>query len=1024
MSSKAHAARAAQGITFRFRPIPTGPPVHRVQLFGEVGDWINPIAMTRQADGSFEVTLDLPVGVYAYKLVVDGAWQTDPANPRTRSTGGQENSVLSVGGADEPLLHAPAGPYVADLDGGGVRITAALRRGAAGQLVVRWGEDSEEPTRETPMSPVADEDQHTVFQAVLPTSARRITYRLAIHGGPRGASIVAPPASEPPFVRARAPGQRPMPAWWRDAVVYTIYVDRFRPAVDRPGWERDPGRGKAAGGHLDGVRRSLGHLRDLGVNVLYLTPIHVGESSHRYDFVDPLTVDPALGGAPAFEALVREAHDLGLRVLLDLSFSHAGASFPPCKDVLANGAASRYAAWFRWDDADPGARRLLHYGRRKDAPLLDLTHPDVEALVLRAVDYWASFGIDGLRLDMAAEVPLALARLVRSKLLALRPDAIVLGEVVPAHAWRWTEGEAVDAATDFGFHGVVTDLVGRRSITAREAMARLVAGDLSRGGPALAQLRFTSTHDHPRLATIAAHAGAPGRERLGLVLLLTLPGVPALLYGEELGLRAASEPRRGHEAEALREDAWADRMPMPWTGAARDPELRALVKTLLAARHASRALREGTLEVLHGGDEVLVFRRQGGDVVDTYVNVGDADVEIEIADDERSMLEPLAQVGLVSVQGETVRLPPRSALVARRIATDRLRPRLNVLARDQDFEHARSVVSGAPTRIDFSVTERCNLRCEHCITFAPARTADGSARTLTSLVLDRVRPWLAGASYFGFVHGGESLTAPVFFDVLLAIQAARGSAPYVAHVLSNGILLTPATTSRLVGLGVTSISVSLDGATAATNDAIRTGGRFDAIVARLRDVVALRRASSLDLRLGLSFVAMQQNLHELVAMVELAAELGVDWVKVEEGVAVNAFSSRSLVGLGPDALRGATLAAKERAKALGIVLVDHTFERAIWRCTLAENPETAAFVAADEYANRSEIHPCRAPWEVACLEPNGDVRLGHFFGPILGNVVTASLEEAWNSPVARQARAVSHAARLCGVTGPVTCLRR
>ena len=461
---------------------------------------------------------------------------------------------------------------------------------------------------------------------------------------------------------------------------------------------------------------------------------------------------------------------------------------------------------------------------------------------------------------------------------------------------------------------------------------------------------------------------------------------------------------------------------MRWEGEGRDLALRELVKKLLAARRASDALREGTLQVLHAEGDLLVYRREAGDVVDTYVNVGDAALELEIADADLPLLEPIVTAGAASVQGETVRLGPRAALVARRLDAAAPPARRNLLARDRDFERGRFVTHATPTRVDFSVTERCNLRCRHCITFAPERTAGGTARTMTPLVLDRLRPWLGGASYFGFVHGGESLTAPIFFEVLEAIRSGRGDAPYVAHLLSNGLLLTPSTVARLSGLGVTSIAVSLDGATAATNDAIREGGRFDAITARLREAVALRRASSLDLRLGLSFVTLAQNVHELSAMVDLAADLGVDWLKIEEGVAVNAFAERSLVGLSRAALQGAVAAAAERAKERGLTFVDHTFERSIWRCTLHEHPETAAFVAADEFANRCEVHPCRAPWEVACVEPNGDVRGGHFFGPVLGNVTTGSLDETWNGQPARDARAASYAARICG-TGPVTCLR-
>jgi MoaA/NifB/PqqE/SkfB family radical SAM enzyme len=328
--------------------------------------------------------------------------------------------------------------------------------------------------------------------------------------------------------------------------------------------------------------------------------------------------------------------------------------------------------------------------------------------------------------------------------------------------------------------------------------------------------------------------------------------------------------------------------------------------------------------------------------------------------------------------------------------------------------------SARPARFFFSVTERCNLRCEHCITHAPERTKNGTARTMTSAVLDALSGDLAFADYFAFVHGGESLTAPIFFDVLDAIATARGREPWVSHLLTNGVLLDVRTAERLVNRGVSSVSVSLDGATAATNDAIRTGGRFLDVRENLRRVLAWRSREGIDLRVGLSVVVLQQNLHELSALVELGADLGVDWIKLEEGVPATPFAKRSLVSCSALEIRSAIDEALDRGRARGLVMVDHTVDRPVWRCRLDE--ATRAFLEADEMANRCEIHPCRTPWETACIEPNGDVRARDFYGSILGNVTQTPLAELWNAAPAQQLRRdVSHS-RLCGPSGPVVCI--
>lgn len=989
-------------VALRFRP--EDASVARVEVLGETSDWRNPIALERGEDGAFGRELDLPVGVYQYKLRLDEAgWALDPSNPRTRSARGMQNSVLVVGGAPEPILFAPAPPWIEELERGGVRVLVGVRKpvGEAPRLFVR--EDGATWSA-VPLAEAFEEDEHVFFTGEAPTSAPLVT--LAVEAGAT--------RFEAPWTRAPAADRAP--AWWKTATVYTVFVDRFRPAEDHARWHDDPGKNGVAGGHLDGVRRSLDELAELGVDTLYLTPVHVGASVHRYDLVDPLTVDPALGGERAYDALVAAAAARGMRVVQDISFAHAGRGFPAYEDVLAKGRASEYAPWFVWKD---GA--LVHYGKRTDAPLLDLEAPAVQELVLEAVAYWARRGAKGLRLDMTAEVPIALGRRIRRRFREIVPDGIVLGEVVPQHAWRWRAERVVDAATDFAFHEIVTELVTDPSASAAEAFARLARTELLRGGdPRTTAVRFLSTHDHPRLMTVAGAKDTLSRAPLAYALLLTLPGVPMLLYGEEVGMRSDG-------AHLELEDVWPDRAPMPWALARRDLRMLQTVRALLRARAASPALRGGSVQLLFADETTLVYRRDAdGDVVDVALSFDGASKEIELEDDELPCLEPLASVGAVDVRGAAVHLPPFGAAVLRRAralgkAVEPARARRNLAIRDDELRAGRARVESRPSRFFFSVTERCNLRCAHCITHAPERTRDGTARTMTPAVLDALRDDLGLASYFAFVHGGESLTAPILFDVLGAVRDARGAEPYVAHVLTNGLLLTPATAERLVRAGVSSISVSLDGATAATNDTVRVGGRFDDVVRQLREVLAWRDGERVDLRVGLSFVLLAQNLAELGAFVELAADLGVDWVKLEEGVPATEFAKRSLVSCTAPGARRSIDEAVRRGRARGLVMVDHTVDREIWRCRLDD--ETRAFLEADEFANRSEIHPCRAAWDTICVEPNGDVRVLDFFGPIVGNVRQAPLAELWNAPDAVASRERARLSRLCGPSGPVTCLR-
>jgi MoaA/NifB/PqqE/SkfB family radical SAM enzyme len=292
---------------------------------------------------------------------------------------------------------------------------------------------------------------------------------------------------------------------------------------------------------------------------------------------------------------------------------------------------------------------------------------------------------------------------------------------------------------------------------------------------------------------------------------------------------------------------------------------------------------------------------------------------------------------------------------------------------------------------------------------------------MTPWVLDRLRDAMALAEYVGFVHGGESLAAPILWDALHALRRARAGFPTTVHLLTNGVLLDARTTARLADAGVTSIAVSLDGATAATNDRVRAGGDFAQIVQNVRDAVSVRRALGADVRLGISSVVWKTNLGELEGLVRLAVDVGVDWLKFEEMVPVNPFAARAVVSPFDLEVRSRVARAVELGRELGVVVVDHTAPPSVWRCTLDDDAPARAFLAADEYANRSTIHPCRAAWERACVEPDGTVRLGDFFGPRLGNVTEGSLVSFWNGPAAQAERARAEELRRCGHERP-TCV--
>lgn len=999
-------------MSFRLR---SPRPVPWVELRGEVERWTDGGAMERGPDGVFERSLRLGAGCWQYKfLLADGTWELDPENPRTRSWRGARNSVAVVGGAEEPVLHAPARPWLHLEDDGRLTLRAGLRRTAGSALSVRW--DEGHGPRSSAMSPVADEDEHRLFELRLPVSARHLEYLFVLEGG----RLLGAPGGAGQGFRCAPSALKPTtPAWWRDAVVYSIFVDRFRRGG---GWRVDPDTHRGsdrAGGDLRGVREALPYLRDLGVTALHLTPLALAPSAHRYDAIAPREVDPDLGGDEALRELLEGAHALGLRVLLDVTVTHVHRDFHGFRDVRARGPASPWWGWFRvhrhpfLEGYEPGYE---HYQKGAwQEPLLRTDHEEVVDFLCGTFERWARAGADGFRVDAAADIPLGLLRRISSAVRAVNPDAALFGEVLPEHLHRWT-ADALDAATEFSAREGLLDLV-LRGRPAREVSQGFARRRALRGGAGWSSLAFTGTHDHPRLLTLTGDAR---KARLAQLLVLTGASVPMLYYGDEVGLRS-DEPHREFE------DCWPDRACVPWDPSRWDGETLSMVRGALALRAEHRCLRRGDEawpEVTYldgdGRDDVLALRRSlGREVLEVLVHAGEGARTVALPAGAPSEATGLLTVGEAHIDHARggVTLGAWSGLVLRRGHPEEVTLSLGLAASEASERASEAWREGhteglfLPTRLYVTVTEACNLRCLHCITDAPRRTREGRARVLQPWVLEALGDAFGAAEYVAFVHGGESLVAPVFWDTLRALRAARGGRACHVHLLTNGMRLDGDTTRRLIDHGVTSVSVSLDGATGETNDAIRLGARFTTLKAHLAEAVAAREATGADLRLGVSAVVGETNLSELVTLGALVRDLGLDWLKVEETFPATPFALRDLVAPRDPRLEARMTALRAALAGSRVTLVDHRDPPRGCPCEAARDPLLAAFRAADDYANRVRFRPCRADWEQCCVDPDGVVHPVDYDQAPLGSLAELPLLALWNSAAmgARRAAALARA---------------
>lgn len=397
--------------------------------------------------------------------------------------------------------------------------------------------------------------------------------------------------------------------WWKGAVIYHIYVRSF--------FDSD-GDGH---GDLNGVRSKLDYIQDLGVDAIWLSPIHPSPNRDwGYDISDFEGVQPDYGTLNDFQVLLDEVHARGMKLILDEVLSHTSDEHPWFVESLTGGDTGDKADWYVWADPasdgtapnnwlsvfggpawayQPARRKHYHHKFLRQQPKLNWRNPDAREAALSVLDSWLARGVDGFRLDVAGtylhdealrdnpavpvEARTALhwghagnqqQHLFDSNL----PENVEMLELirrrVEAHGDRFVFGEFSEEEErcgaylppEAGLHSAYTFVM----LLAKElapAFVREHCETLARFADHWPTISF-SNHDVPR--TASRFGGGATIARLMLALLFSLRGVTLLYQGEELGLPQATLSR-----DQLRDpvgdlywpyDGGRDgcRTPMPW----------------------------------------------------------------------------------------------------------------------------------------------------------------------------------------------------------------------------------------------------------------------------------------------------------------------------------------------------------------------------------------------------------------------------------------------------------------------------
>lgn len=445
-----------------------------------------------------------------------------------------------------------------------------------------------------------------------------------------------------------------VPAWFTESVMYQIFVDRFyngndEGKVENPKvgcllhgrWDDTPCYLKEAdgtiqrwnffGGNLRGVIKKLPYLKELGVGVIYLNPIFEAPSNHKYDTADYKRIDPMFGDNETFRELCTEAQKFKIRIILDGVFSHTGSdsiyfnmegNYPELGAYQSK--KSPYYSWYRFKKFPDEYESWWGIGTLPNVNELD---PSYLEFILKGQDsvvkYWMKQGAVGWRLDVADELPDEFIKEMRRIMKQVNSDSILLGEVWEdasnkisyGENRQYLWGEELDSVMNYPFRQILLDFILGYT-DAYLFQRRLMSLYENYPHPHFYSLmNLIGSHDVPRVLTLLGEAPrehtlsnrdrekirlSPRQRRLGIARLkllvlfqMTFPGVPAIYYGDEVGLEGYSDPY--------------NRGTYPW--GREDADLLAYYKKTIALRNNYTAFQKGDWFSLKAEGDVYAFLR-------------------------------------------------------------------------------------------------------------------------------------------------------------------------------------------------------------------------------------------------------------------------------------------------------------------------------------------------------------------------------------------------------------------------------
>ncbi len=457
------------------------------------------------------------------------------------------------------------------------------------------------------------------------------------------------------------------PDFLKGGIIYQIFPDRFfnsgtakknvpkerviRKWGDEPFWSEEQMNGvwnnDYFAGDLKGIEKKLNYIADLGVSCIYLNPIFEAHSNHRYDTADYEKIDSLLGTEDDLKSLCKAAEKKGISIILDGVFSHTGCDskyfnkYSHYNTIGAyNSKESPYFSWYKFIDYPDDYHAWWGIKLLPEVIEENESYRSYICGENGIVRKWLRCGISGWRLDVADELPDIFLDDLRKAVKAENEEAIIIGEVWENAAdkisygqrRKYLLGEELDSVMNYPFANAVLDFVryGNGSYFIDSIMSVV-----ENYPPQVLNvlMNHIGTHDTERAITRLAGPDIDGKSRqwqhennklssydylkgmsmlkMASLIQFTLPGVPSIYYGDEIGMQGMKDP--------------FNRACMCWNN--QNLELLKWYKRLGQIRRGTKVLKEGLFNPVYSSDTSIAYERIGdNDKLIVAVNNGD-DVE-------------------------------------------------------------------------------------------------------------------------------------------------------------------------------------------------------------------------------------------------------------------------------------------------------------------------------------------------------------------------------------------------------------